>query len=224
MTSAVTQNTAELAKAHVPSADIQGTAAELRAGRGSINVDKYPVSSLPGYASSEEEYDDKPTEEELHTLRRVSGKLQWRVWTIAFAELCERFSYYGSAVLYTNFVQRPLPPGSTTGASQGTTARVPGALGMGQKASQGLSLFNQFFAYIMPLVGKTQDRLQLGQASQLTAVLQAHTLPMPSSVDTSQSTSQLPSRQLPMSFSPSPPPRRLSRAQIGPSRHSSLAF
>ncbi|KAL7914030.1 PTR2 domain-containing protein [Trichoderma velutinum] len=99
---------------------------------------------------SDEEYDDFPTEEELRTLRRVSGKIKWSMYTIAFVELCERFSYYGSSVLYTNFVNRPLPPGSTTGSAPDGR---PGALGMGPKAAQGISLFNQFFAYIMPLVG-----------------------------------------------------------------------
>lgn len=98
----------------------------------------------------EEEYDDKPTEEELRTLRRVSGKIKWSMYTIAFVELCERFSYYGSSVLYTNFVNRPLPDGSTTGSAPNGR---PGALGMGPKAAQGISLFNQFFAYIMPLLG-----------------------------------------------------------------------
>jgi len=152
MSTGLSQETAEIAKAHVPSATIQGTEKELLAGRGSIDVSK--SHHPPGYvSSSEEEYDDKPTEEELRTLRRVSGDMNWSVFTIAFAELCERFSYYGSSVLYTNFVQRPLPEGSTTGASHGTTARIPGALGMGQKASQGIVLFNQFFAYLMPLVG-----------------------------------------------------------------------
>lgn len=98
----------------------------------------------------DEEYDDFPTEDELRTLRRVSGKIKWSMYTIAFVELCERFSYYGSSVLYTNFVNRPLPPGSTTGSAPDGR---PGALGMGPKAAQGISLFNQFFAYIMPLVG-----------------------------------------------------------------------
>lgn len=66
-------------------------------------------------------------------------------------ELCERFSYYGSAVLYTNFVQRPLPPGSTTGA--GGLDGQAGALDRGLQASVSIGLFNQFFAYLMPLVG-----------------------------------------------------------------------
>ncbi|CAI4211033.1 unnamed protein product [Parascedosporium putredinis] len=114
-------------------------------------------------SGSEEQYDDKPTEEELQTLRRVSGDMNWAIFTIAFAELCERFSYYGSSVLYTNFVQRPLPEGSNTGASHGTTSRIPGALGKGQKASQGIVLFNQFFAYLMPLVGAWIADAKLGR-------------------------------------------------------------
>lgn len=100
----------------------------------------------------DEEYDDTPTAEELRTLRRVSGKIKWTMYTIAFVEACERFSYYGSSVLYTNFVNRPLPAGSTTGAPL-TPDGLPGALGMGPKAAQGISLFNQFWAYIMPLLG-----------------------------------------------------------------------
>ncbi|KAG8413881.1 hypothetical protein J3459_015041 [Metarhizium acridum] len=100
----------------------------------------------------DDEYEGKPTDEEMQTLRRVSGKIMWSMWTIAFVELCERFSYYGSAVLYTNFVNKPLPAGSTTGAPLDHNGQ-PGALGMGTKAAQGISLFNQFFAYLMPLLG-----------------------------------------------------------------------
>ena len=40
-----------------------------------------------------------PTEEEEHTLRRVSDKIPWTAYTIAFVELCERFSYYGTTVV-----------------------------------------------------------------------------------------------------------------------------
>lgn len=113
---------------------------------GHMDVDKISQSSDEDY------YPGKPTVEEVHSLRRVSGKIKWAMWTIAFVELCERFSYYGSAVLYTNFVNRPLPPGSNTGAPSDPDG-LPGALGMGLQASQGISLFNQFFAYIMPLLG-----------------------------------------------------------------------
>ncbi|KAL2810336.1 POT family-domain-containing protein [Aspergillus granulosus] len=109
-----------------------------------VGTDK-ETSKAPEVVDSE-----KPTDEELNTLRRVSGKIPWIMWTIAFVELCERFSYYGTSVLYTNFVNRPLPPGSTTGSAPDG---LPGALGMGPKAAQGISLFNQFFAYLTPLLG-----------------------------------------------------------------------
>lgn len=162
MSTGLSQEAAEIAKAHEPSAAVQGTEKEMLAGRGSIDITK--SHTPPDYESgSEEQYDDKPTEEELQTLRRVSGDMNWAIFTIAFAELCERFSYYGSSVLYTNFVQRPLPEGSNTGASHGTTSRIPGALGKGQKASQGIVLFNQFFAYLMPLVGAWIADAKLGR-------------------------------------------------------------
>ena len=40
-----------------------------------------------------------PTEQELNTLRRVSGKVRWTAYTIAFVELCERFSYHGTTAV-----------------------------------------------------------------------------------------------------------------------------
>lgn len=48
--------------------------------------------------------DDFPSVEDLHTLRRVSAKIPWKVYTIAFVELCERFSYYGTQILCTRFL------------------------------------------------------------------------------------------------------------------------
>jgi len=56
---------------------------------------------------------------------------------VAFIELVERFSYYGTTVVFTNFIQQPLPDGSRTGA--GGLNGQPGALGKGQQASTGKS-------------------------------------------------------------------------------------
>ncbi|EEQ89342.1 hypothetical protein RJZ56_005474 [Blastomyces dermatitidis] len=92
-----------------------------------------------------------PTPDEIETLRRVPDKIPWLAFSIAFVELCERFSYYGTIVVFVNFIQRDLPEGSTTGA--GGTHRTPGALGLGQRASTGLTLFNSFWSYVMPLAG-----------------------------------------------------------------------
>lgn len=47
---------------------------------------------------SEDEF-DHPTDEELATLRRVSGQIPWAAYTIAFVEMCERFSYYGTTAV-----------------------------------------------------------------------------------------------------------------------------
>ncbi|KAJ5569355.1 hypothetical protein N7450_011841 [Penicillium hetheringtonii] len=112
------------------------------------------VESSPPYEENVDDLKMIPTDEELATLRRVSGSLPWTTFTVAFVELCERFSYYGTTAVFVNFIQRPLPDGSTTGALlSGFSNGVPGALGMGQRASTGLTLFNQFWSYIMPLVG-----------------------------------------------------------------------
>ncbi|KAJ3565846.1 hypothetical protein NPX13_g7348 [Xylaria arbuscula] len=95
-----------------------------------------------------EEY---PSKEDLRTLRRVQGHISPIIYTIAFIELCERFAYYGTTAVFVNFIQQPLPPGSTTG-SAGTYGQ-PGALDKGQQASTGLVTFNSFWAYLMPLLG-----------------------------------------------------------------------
>lgn len=55
-------------------------------------------SSIAGSSSDEFRH---PTEEELATLTRVSGKIPWQAYTIAFVELCERFSYYGTTAVCT---------------------------------------------------------------------------------------------------------------------------
>lgn len=54
-----------------------------------------------------------------------------------------------------NFIQQDLPEtGPFPSAGAAGTDGQPGALGMGQQASTGLVQFNQFFSYIMPMVGK----------------------------------------------------------------------
>ncbi|KAK4219607.1 peptide transporter-like protein [Rhypophila decipiens] len=111
-------------------------------------------ASAPDYKVSLDGHDDNraPTEEELHTLRRVPEKIPWNIYTIAFIELCERFSYYGTTAVFTNFIQQPLPPGSRTGSNPGAEDK-PGVLGLGQRTSTSLTTFNQFWQYTMPLFG-----------------------------------------------------------------------
>jgi POT family proton-dependent oligopeptide transporter len=92
-----------------------------------------------------------PNDEEIATLRRVPDRIPWAAYLIAFIELAERFSFYGSSVVFTNFIQQPLPPGSHTGA--GHKLGQSGALNMGQRAATGLTTFYQFWCYITPLFG-----------------------------------------------------------------------
>lgn len=56
--------------------------------------DDFSIGALRG--PNGEEY---PTAEELQTLRRVKGHINWIIYTIAFIELCERFSYYGTTAV-----------------------------------------------------------------------------------------------------------------------------
>ncbi|KAK4458726.1 putative peptide transporter ptr2 [Cladorrhinum samala] len=95
-----------------------------------------------------------PTDEELHVLRRVPDKIPLNIYTIAFIELCERFSYYGTTAVFTNFIQQKLPEGSKTGATYAINDDVKaGALGLGQRTSFALTTFNSFWQYTMPLFG-----------------------------------------------------------------------
>ncbi|TFY76043.1 hypothetical protein EWM64_g7968 [Hericium alpestre] len=92
-----------------------------------------------------------PTLEDVHTLRHVPDTIMWSTYMIAFVELAERFSFYGSTIVFVNFIQQPLPPGSNTGA--GGADGQSGALNMGQRVSTGLTTFNSFWCYITPLLG-----------------------------------------------------------------------
>jgi proton-dependent oligopeptide transporter, POT family len=96
-----------------------------------------------------------PTEEEFATLPRVPGSIPWTAWTVAAVEFAERFSYYGTTAVckseipyyyrentklisVVNFIQKDLPKGSKTGAGF-LIKPGSGALGMGQRASTGLT-------------------------------------------------------------------------------------
>lgn len=61
-----------------------------------------PEKSLVSASYHNQIGDEDPTADELHgpsALRRVSAPIPWAVYTVAFVELCERFSYYGTQVL-----------------------------------------------------------------------------------------------------------------------------
>ncbi|CAI6091904.1 unnamed protein product [Clonostachys chloroleuca] len=131
------------------------TKASLEITKGGSLVEPTMVNESNSPDSDPEESTDLlhpfPTEEEWQTLPRVAGSIPWTAWTVAFVEFVERFSYYGTSAVFVNFIQKPLPPGSNTGS--GFLKTSSGALGMGQRASTGLTTFNQFWSYFTPLIG-----------------------------------------------------------------------
>ncbi|KAJ6479566.1 peptide transporter PTR2A [Mycena sanguinolenta] len=102
-----------------------------------------------------------PTEEELATLRHVGDAIPWNAYLIAVVELAERFSYYGAGVVFTNFIQYPLPVGSHTGA--GLLNGQSGALGKGQHASTGITTSYQFWCNVTPFAGAYIADVHLGR-------------------------------------------------------------
>ncbi|KAJ3514471.1 hypothetical protein NLJ89_g2360 [Agrocybe chaxingu] len=135
-------------------AGLQGDVDALAA---AAEIKKHDSISTEKHSEMEHELDGVhdglvfPTEEERATLRRVPDTIPWNAYLIAIVELAERFSFYGSSVVFTNFIQQPLPAGSHTGA--GGHDGQAGALGMGQRASTGLTTFYQFWCYVTPLLG-----------------------------------------------------------------------
>ncbi|PPR06178.1 hypothetical protein CVT24_000720 [Panaeolus cyanescens] len=117
-----------------------------------------------------------PTEEEKLTLRRIPDAIPWNAYLIAFVELAERFSALLRSIMellsfmfvfeinvprlvvsetfcttQTNYLMKPLPNGSRTGA--GGEFGQSGALGLGQRTMNGITTFNSFWVYIVPLFG-----------------------------------------------------------------------
>ncbi|KAL2835682.1 POT family-domain-containing protein [Aspergillus pseudoustus] len=119
------------------------------------SLDRQPLREKPSTVASHATSSisrgrEAPTAQEFKTLRRIAGKVPWVAYTIAFVELCERFSYYGATAVFTNFIQQPLPDASSTGAGFSDQS---GALDQGQRAATGLNLFLTFWCYFMPIVG-----------------------------------------------------------------------
>lgn len=73
-------------------------------------VSTYPEKGLLTPSYHLELGDENPTPDELTgpaALRRVSAPIPWAVYAVAFVELCERFSYYGTQILCMCMLQIP---------------------------------------------------------------------------------------------------------------------
>lgn len=64
-----------------------------------LTIEPAPVTQSPAEGEDEALHKVYPSEDDLRTLRRVSGHLHWTIFTVAFVELCERFSYYGTTAV-----------------------------------------------------------------------------------------------------------------------------
>ncbi|ESK96849.1 mfs peptide [Moniliophthora roreri MCA 2997] len=95
-----------------------------------------------------------PTEEERATLQRIPGNIPWTAYTICIVEFAERASYFGCAAVFSNFIQRPLPPGGNgAGAPPPGTQLSAGALGLGLQAATAITKTFSFVAFALPILG-----------------------------------------------------------------------
>jgi POT family proton-dependent oligopeptide transporter len=98
MTSATAQTAVDMAMSHEPKvATPMYEIGEKQALSSSITTGSNQLAPPVEFEADLE--GEEPTPEDLLTLRRVSGKIPWIAFTIAFVELCERFGYYGCQVL-----------------------------------------------------------------------------------------------------------------------------
>jgi POT family proton-dependent oligopeptide transporter len=83
----------------------------------------------------------------------VPAAIPWRIYTIAFVELVERMSYYGTVAVYSNFISKPRPTPTGAALNPDDAEAVPGALNMGKQVAFSLTTFNAFWVYVCPLFG-----------------------------------------------------------------------
>ncbi|KAH8649185.1 POT family-domain-containing protein [Xylariales sp. PMI_506] len=100
-----------------------------------------------------EDYEGKPTDEELKTLRRVPANIPTLAYMLCIVEFCERASYYGVQPLISNYVNRPMPNGGNGfGAPPPGDQQTAGALGMGTQVANAVSQSFSLLAYALPLI------------------------------------------------------------------------
>ncbi|KAK6455844.1 POT family-domain-containing protein [Scheffersomyces xylosifermentans] len=95
----------------------------------------------PSALSSNDDEGREPTDEEMKSLRHISGSIPLRCWLVAIVELAERFSYYGLSAPFQNYMQNS-PHDSPKGI-----------LALDQQGATALSYFFQFWCYVTPIFG-----------------------------------------------------------------------
>lgn len=100
MSGAAAQNQPDMAMAHEPAAAPAPMMYEIDEKKALEHRRSTSESLEPAHSVFQLDLEgEEPTEEDLATLPRISGKIPWTAFTIAFVELCERFGYYGCQVL-----------------------------------------------------------------------------------------------------------------------------
>ncbi|KAF8205377.1 POT family protein [Mycena galopus ATCC 62051] len=103
-----------------------------------------------------------PTDEEAATLRKVVGPIPWVAYLLCTAELAERASYYATTGVISDFLEFPLPPGSSSGSAPGANEHA-GALGKGLTYASGVTTAFTFVAYVVPIFGGWIADTRLGR-------------------------------------------------------------
>lgn len=89
----------------------------------------------------------------METLRRVPGALPATAYLLCAVEFCERASYYGCALVWTNYINRPLPVGGNgLGAVAKGSQATQGALGLGEQVANATGQSFNLLAYCLPLL------------------------------------------------------------------------
>ncbi|KAL1405863.1 hypothetical protein Q8F55_007541 [Vanrija albida] len=105
-----------------------------------------------------------PTAHHLATLPHVPAPIPAASYAIALVEFAERASYYGVGGVFTNFIQRPLPPGGNgAGAPAPGSEATPGALGRGLQVSTALTGLFTLLAFTTPLAGGALADMRWGK-------------------------------------------------------------
>ena len=105
-----------------------------------VHANSYQLDNLPT--------ENTATDEELHTLRRVAGKIPATAYVLCAVEFAERGSFYGVKQVFSNFVNRPLPVGGNgAGAPPRGTQQTAGALGKGTVVAAAVTSSFGFLVY-----------------------------------------------------------------------------
>lgn len=89
---------AEVSKSHAIHDEVKHDEKELATEK-SLGAE-HAIEEVPQYNADDAALTKtEPTEEDMNSLRRVPGDLNWPAYTVAFVELCERFSYYGTTIV-----------------------------------------------------------------------------------------------------------------------------